>query len=131
MIAKLHLGVCWSISGLKACNWTSLYLMILRFQSLSLAVLFNSHAAYIHENNLPLRNHLVMASQLSLETQVALLCGRPHPENTVTPPIRKISSKQHFAAILDSLAALCVSEPQQAFAVSASIRITGVTLHVL
>jgi hypothetical protein len=102
---------------------------------LSLAVLFNSHAAYIHENNLPLgnhlRNHLVMASQLSLETQVALLCGRPHPENTVTPPIRKISSKQHFAAILDSLAALCVSEPQQAFAVSASIRITGVTLHVL
>jgi len=71
-----------------------------------------------------------MASQLSLETQVALLCGRPHPENTVTPPIRKISSKQHFAAILDSLAALCVSEPQQAFAVSASIRITGVTLHV-
>lgn len=71
-----------------------------------------------------------LETQLSLETQVALLCGRPHPESTLTPPIHTMSTKQHFAAILDSLAALCVSEPQQAFAVSASIRITGVTLHV-
>jgi hypothetical protein len=72
-----------------------------------------------------------MDTQISLETHVALLSGRRYGPNDQHISPASLSTRQRLRNILDTLAALCISEPQdEAFAVSASILATGVTLYV-
>lgn len=72
-----------------------------------------------------------MSHGLSLETQLAILSGERYgPEDQHTFPA-SLSTRQRFRNILDALATVCVCEPQnQAFAISASILVTGITLYV-
>ncbi|KIM79717.1 hypothetical protein PILCRDRAFT_553847 [Piloderma croceum F 1598] len=99
------------------------------------AVFFLLWKYIISDGTRGLSSVLAMASHptLSLENCIPLLYGIPFRmrEPTGQPAeIQMPSKEKRFRTTLDTLAALCVSEAQQEFAVSLSGTAAGVTLYV-